>query len=114
MARLQLMFKERRIKDRKLLTGVLPGKLIVQLDGQTSEVIGKPVDVSRNGLGLIISQQLDPGTEVTLQMQDHNVAFQIAWGQRDFGKQDMFRYGLVTLNPEDNVESIFLRTGCLR
>jgi hypothetical protein len=42
------------------------------------------------------------------------VRLQVAWCQRDFGKHDMFRYGLVTVDPEINLELAFISTGCLR
>jgi hypothetical protein len=112
MARLQLMFKERRIADRRQLTGLFPGKLLRAVDQR--EVMGKPVDVSRSGLGVLSAEQMDPGTELFLEIQGQRIALQIAWGQKDFGKRDLFRYGLVTVNPDDNLELLFLRTGCLK
>jgi hypothetical protein len=57
---------------------------------------------------------MDPGTGLFLEIQGQRIALQIAWGQKDFGKRDLFRYGLVTVNPDDNLELLFLRTGCLK
>jgi hypothetical protein len=42
------------------------------------------------------------------------VELEIAWSQPDFGKQDMHRYGLVTVSPEIALEAEFVRAGCLK
>lgn len=105
-------FKERRFSDRKRLTGLLPGRLL--LTASKVDVNGRPVDVSPSGLGIVVSKELEAGTEISLILREQTIRLQVAWGQRDFGKQDMFRYGLVTLDPEINLEEIFVSSGCLR
>lgn len=106
------LFKERRISERRKLTGLLPGRLIV--DHSSQELECRPVDISVNGLGIVTRKELDPGTTLTLMIQDRSIPLMIAWGQPDFGKQDMMRYGLVTLEPTDDLMAIFIATGCLR
>lgn len=107
------LFKEKRLSIRRKLTGLMPGRLI--FDATKIDVDGKPVDVSANGMGIVISKEIDPGTAMTLVLKGgHEVPLTVAWGQPDFGKQDMFRYGLVTVNPADNLEDIFVEAGCLR
>lgn len=106
------LFKEMRLSQRRRLTGLLPGRLV--LGESREDVFCKPIDVSVNGIGIVLAKEIDPGTRMVLLLQDREVALQIAWGQPDFGKQDMFRYGLVTLNPDDNLEDIFLTAGCLK
>jgi hypothetical protein len=106
------LFKERRLADRKRLTGLLPGRLL--LSATRAEIVCRPVDVSANGLGIVIDKEIDPGTELELHLKSGTVRLQVAWAQPDFGKQNMFRYGLVTLDPSQNLEAIFVDTGCLR
>lgn len=106
------LFKERRVADRRKLTGLLPGRLVIEK--VNTELSCRPVDVSSNGMGIVVSRELEPGTVIQLVMKDRSIPLTVAWGQPDFGKQDMFRYGLVTLDPEDNLEQAFLATGCLR
>lgn len=106
------LFKERRLSDRRRLTGLLPGRLI--LAGAKQSLMCKPVDVSAFGMGVVMAREIAPGTQMTLVIGDQAIALQIAWCQPDFGKQDMFRYGLVTLDPEVNLESEFVRSGCLK
>lgn len=106
------LFKERRISNRRRLTGLLPGRLLLAESRQ--DVQGRPVDISANGMGLVVAREIMPGTDLVLVMQDRQIPLTVAWGQPDFGKQDMFRYGLVTLNKEDNLEEIFVDAGCLR
>jgi hypothetical protein len=105
------LFKERRLTQRRRLTGLLPGRLINVGTGQDLAV--KPVDVSRNGLGIIVSQELELETEVRLQIQDRHVSMKVAWGQPDFSKSDRFRYGLIAISPEDDIEEEFIQSGCL-
>ena len=106
------LFKERRFADRRKLTGLLPGRLIIE--ETKAELTCRPIDVSANGMGIVVSRELEPGTQILLIMKERTIPLTTAWGSPDFGKQDMFRYGLITLNPADNLEEAFLVTGCLR
>lgn len=106
------LFKERRLSLRRKLTGLLPGRITTEDTGVV--VVGKPVDISPQGLGLVVAKEIEPGTVLILHAKEHPIRLQVAWGQPDFGKQDMFRYGLVTLDQSDNMEELFIETGCLR
>ena len=109
------LFKERRLTDRRQLTGLLPWRLVFAESQKDLQC--KPVDVSINGMGIVVvdqKKQIEPGTEIHLMLKDGPVRLQVAWGHPDFGKQDLFRYGLVTLEPDQNLEALFIRTGCLR
>ena len=108
-------FKERRVSDRRQLTGLLPGRLV--LAATLADVACRPVDVSVNGLGIIAADQkrrLQPGVELLLLLKDRHIPLVVSWGQGDFGKQDLFRFGLVTVDTECDLEALFLRTGCLK
>jgi len=105
------LFKERRLDNRRRLTGLLPGRLTKVSTGKDLPV--KLVDVSQNGIGIIANEPLEPGSEIQLQLQERHISLLVAWVQPDFGKCDNFRYGLVTLNPEENIEQIFIDSGCL-
>lgn len=109
------LFKERRLADRRRLTGLLPGKMVFESGRQ--EIICRPVDVSANGMGIVVQnlrKEIEPGTVLLLMTKDGALRLSVAWGQPDFGKQDLFRYGLVTMDPADNLEQMFIDTGCLR
>ncbi len=104
-------FKERRFSRRRL-TGLLPGRLIM---GQTrKDLVCKPVDVSEHGLGILSADQIANGTLVVLVLKNREVMLQIAWGQQDFGKRDLFRYGLVCKEQQENLETIFENAGCFK
>lgn len=105
-------FKERRLADRRRLTGLLPGRLMIT--ESKVELVCKPLDVSANGLGIVLNKEIEPGTDVDLVTKTGIVQLQVAWVQPDFGKQDMFRYGLVTKDPALNLEDLFIAAGCLR
>ena len=109
------LFKERRLSDRRKLTGLMPGRLVFESGKQ--EIICRPVDVSEHGMGVVVQnlrQEIDAGTVLLLQTKDGPVKLQVAWGSPDFGKQDLFRYGLVTIDPSDDLEQMFVQAGCLR
>lgn len=110
MASYQLKMKERRISDRKRLTGLLPGRF--QVNGK--DISAKPVDISSHGIGLIIDAEIAAGTKACLTIGDRSVPLEFMWGEPDFGKHDMWRYGLVCTDQKVNLEDEFTEAGCLR
>lgn len=105
--------KERRISDRKELSGLLPGPLFLA-DDRTKPFSCKPVDISRNGLGVIADENLLPGACILLVIKDTEISLSVAWKSPDFGKQDRTRYGLITLDPHVDLEAAFSKAGCLK
>ncbi len=107
------LFKERRFNPRKKLTGLLPGRLLRKETGEP--LICKPVDVSDQGIGILIAEQLAIGYPLSLHFEGRSIDLEVAWGRPDFGKQDLFRFGLVLSDShsEENLEAIFLQSGCL-
>jgi len=103
--------KERRLGNRKKLTGLLPGRLQTS-DGR--DVNCKPVDISPNGIGLVLNIEFDAGDHFNLVMKDKTIELEVAWVQPDFGKQDLFRYGLATIDQDIDLKKIFLEAGCLK
>jgi hypothetical protein len=110
MSRYQLQLKERRIAERKRLTGLMPGRL--QINGK--EVSARPVDISQHGLGIIIAAEFTVGAKASLAIGKEEITLEIKWGEQDFGKRDMWRYGLVCTNPKINLEEEFQTAGCLK
>lgn len=110
------MFKEKRLAQRQRLTGLLPGRL--RIEGFRSNISCRPVDISEHGLGILIPEAVQEGTEATLECTINGdllvIPLTVAWVKRDFGKQDLFRVGLTTDNQEHNLERIFIHAGCLK
>ena len=104
---------ERRVSRRKRLTGLLPGRL--SLKSNEAAINGKPVDISSTGLGLISDEQLDIGTALKLTTPEEVIHLKIIWKQPDFGKSDLFRFGLEVVAPKRgfDLEEMFERMGCL-
>ena len=105
-------FFERRVASRKSLTGLMPGKLFVAEKGNHVEC--KPVDISDRGLGIICAEQMDPGTKLTLKTHNQEITMTVSWGKPDFGKRDLYRYGLRVEARDLDLEELFIKTGCLR
>ena len=104
---------ERRISRRKKLTGLLPGRLSLK-EGEAA-IHCKPVDVSDHGLGLISDAQLEVGTQLKLTMPEEVILFKVVWKQPDFGKSDLYRFGLEIVAPKRgfDLEELFEQMGCL-
>jgi hypothetical protein len=110
MSRYQLQLKERRTSERKRLTGLMPGRF--QINGK--EVSARPVDISEHGMGVIIAHEYPVGTKATLAIGNRIVALEFLWGEPDFGKHDMWRYGLVCSESSVDLEAAFSDAGCLK
>lgn len=104
--------RERRNIQRLKFSGLLPGKLIDPKTG--NDVIAKPVDVSEHGLGLIISEQYTPGHVLKLETNEMTIELRVMWARPDFGKRDLFRYGLMSLEKKCDLVEIFRKAGCIR
>jgi hypothetical protein len=110
MPNYQLKIREKRLSDRKSLTGLMPGRFI--MGGQ--EVSARPVDISSHGIGVLIAQEYAVGTQATLSIKDKIIEFEVKWGQPDFGKHDLWRFGLVCVDPSIDVKEVFEMTGCFK
>jgi hypothetical protein len=110
MAKYQLRLKERRISERKRLTGLMPGRFLV--NGKALDA--KPIDISSHGLGLIMSEQIKEGTTATLTISGRDIPLEVKWILPDFGKHDLWRYGLVCTSMDVDLISEFTAAGCLK
>lgn len=106
------LIAEKRLSQRKKLTGLLPGRL--SLLGNKALISCRPVDISRHGLGILTSERITVGTKLILKLPDQEIQLEVQWGQPDFGKKDLFRYGLVTNDQGFNLEDLFEKAGCLK
>lgn len=110
------MFNEKRLAHRQRLTGLLPGRL--KLEGFKSNISCRPVDISEHGLGILIQEVVQEGIKATLECSIKGevviIPLTVTWVKRDFGKQDMYRVGLTTIDNEFNLQEVFAMTGCLK
>lgn len=110
MANIQIKFQERRITERKRLTGLMPGKFKIN----DKEVSARPVDLSEHGLGVLVAKEFAIGALAVLVIKDTQIPFEIKWAQQDFGKHDLWRYGLVCNDPSLDLLELFADTGCFK
>lgn len=103
---------EQRQSPRRRLTGLLPGKLLVT--GSELKVSCRPVDISTHGLGILSEDILEIGAELLLITHNQQISLQVAWSKLDFGKRDRYRYGLVAIEANLDLEALFVATGCLK
>jgi hypothetical protein len=102
---------EKRSLGRKRLTGLLPGGLFTR---NKDRIDCKPVDISEQGLSIISSMVLKPGDIITLAVKDKPIDLTVVWSKPDFGKQDLFRYGLASTDSAINLVELFEQKRCLK
>jgi|GEM_PF-881973 len=108
-----LKFKERRVRDRREPTGLMPGKMIRVR--QERAISCRPIDISSGGMGILVAEDLMSSEILTLNLADgRQIPFKIVWKREDFGKLDLFRYGLECMDPDINILEIFQRAGMIR
>ena len=103
---------ERRRHSRKRFSGLLPGPLYLETNRKKS-LQCKPIDISKNGLGLLIAEEIPKDAILILVTKEQEIPFKIAWQRPDFGKEELIRYGLEIVDPELDIEEIFIKSGCL-
>ncbi len=106
----QLKLNEKRRDERLQLTGLLPGKL--SQDKNNQNISCRPVDISKEGLGILSSDFIEPGETLTLTCGKEIISLTIVWRKEDFAKQDLYRYGLH--NQKHDLIKIFRDAGCLK
>lgn len=110
------VLKERRLSERRQLSGLLPGRLTIE--NLKPNTICRAIDVSTHGLGIliqaVIKEEMKAKLECNVKGKILIVDLKVAWAKPDFGKQDLYRGGLVTLDQEIDLEKIFLLTGCIK
>ena len=89
------IFKERRLSDRRILTGLLPAPIVLK-ETPDQAFSCKPVDISSEGLGVLADIVLPVGAELILKLPKGDIEMKIIWSKQDFGKKELMRYGLVT------------------
>lgn len=106
------MFYEKRKNRRRYLTGLLPGK--ITFFEQDQNIACQPVDISPEGLGILTNLVMKAGTQVELHTKGRRILLEVSWGQPDFAKSDLYRYGLKVLSPGIDLEALFAESGCLK
>ena len=102
---------EKRFKPRKMLTGLLPGPIVTP---SGEKVNCKPVDISVDGLGILSEALMKEEDRLILRTQNLEIELEVTFSKPDFGKRNLYRYGLKTKDLEINLEEIFTASGCLK
>ena len=105
--------------ERRKLTGLLPGKLLVRRTSR--HLSGRAIDVSPQGMGILSSMALEEGELVDLNTASQKIPLRVIDKKRDYAKCNRYRYSLVICegaktpegSVEVNLEEIFKGSGCL-
>ena len=101
---------ESRKKERKALSGLLPGKMFLEDD--LTVISCRPINISDYGLGIISTHKLEIGQKLILRIKNMDIMLKVIWKKEDFTKKNLNRYGLMTLETTENIKSIFSSHGC--
>lgn len=102
---------EKRFHQRKRLTGLLPGAITRSDD---TKLNCKPIDIAELGLGIVSADLLEVGEILLLKTKSSSVQLEVVWAKKDFGKHDLYRYGLVSTDPTQRLTDLFEAAGCLK
>ena len=102
---------QRTETKRFMLKGFLPGKLM-DASGLV-QISARPMDVSKRGLGLVISQSLPIGSVVWFCFDDKRIKLEVAYCNSHLGIENVFKCGFYSKDPDCSLEDIFLRKGMI-
>ncbi|MCY4380370.1 MAG: PilZ domain-containing protein [Proteobacteria bacterium] len=97
---LKLDLDLKRMRERKCLSGLLPGKMLIERTGHY--ISGRAVDVSENGIGIITSSRLKQGDRILLSIAKKTIEFTVLHMKRDFQKNSQWRVGLVLVEEKQD------------
>ena len=101
---------ERRRSDRESLTGALPGAIRLKGDEEPLQV--KPIDVSEQGLGVLMDRPLRPGTEIVIENDQEVLEFEVVWYKKEPGPgPEAFHHGLLLKTRNINLIEVFKNAG---
>lgn len=103
---------ERRRVPRRSCVGKMPGLLIRSSGGEPITCMS--VDVSRFGLGIVASSELFLDEILVLQLPKKSVELKIVASTKEKNMNNLWRYGLVLLDTDIDLEQIFSDTGCIK
>ena len=106
----QIQASERRRSGRENLTGALPGAIKIKGDEDPLHV--KPIDVSDQGLGVLMDRPLRPGTEVIIDGLDTELEFEVVWYKKESnGGPETYHHGLLLKSRDINLIELFRAAG---
>lgn len=68
---------------------------------------GRIVDVSRDGIGFLSNEPIDPGLKVTLTLENAQIEFTAVYCTQDIINPDTFRVGLTRQRSAENLVTVF-------
>lgn len=102
---------ENRVFPRRDIKSRLPGRVVAGATRAPVEIVG--VDVSAQGMGVIVDRYYEPGTELTFSFGAWTLTLEVMWCHREAFKKSFRRCGLRSKTAEVNLLELFTRAGCL-
>ena len=114
---LKIKLDSRRMNTRRRLSGLLPGKMLVQRTAR--HMSGRVVDVSHDGMGVLSSTHLLIGDTITLTTPTKMIILKVNDKKKDYAKSSRYRYSLVLDREGEydqgdmDLEEVFVNSGCM-
>lgn len=107
--------KELRRSSRRRLVpssdGIVRTPGVMRLAESGQQVAYKPLDVSREGLGIMSEQEILPEFQVILNVGGKDVRLELVWGLQPNKKSPSMRYGFRVLDPDLDLDTLFASAG---
>jgi hypothetical protein len=110
---LRQKFENRREVRDSSFVGTFPGYL-VPVDAELSRIEVRPIDVSRRGLGFIVSVKLEAGGFYWLILGEHKIRTEVAYCNSHLGIENLYRCGLFLREADGDLEAICRDKGLIK
>lgn len=114
---LKIQLDSQRMHQRKKLSGLFPGKMLVQ---RTSRYMsGRAIDVSKQGMGVLSSTHLVEGDLIALTTPKRTIILRVNGIKKDYARSNRYRYSLVldeeSSEAQEHVDlvQVFVHSGCM-
>jgi hypothetical protein len=104
--------EQRWIPRYHSVIGDYHAQLIQGSGSEAREVKARVIDVSRDGLGILVNEALNPGTHLTLIIEDKQIQLQVVYCVKDLIHYDNHRCGLQRMASAENLVNLFSAAGC--
>lgn len=89
-----------------------PGRFESEDNG--TELSIKVLDVSRDGLGILVDEWLEAGNTVKMHLNDREILFSVVYCNPDLIYPDRYRCGLHRYGSQENLVNLFAAVDCLK
>lgn len=104
--------EQRWIPRYHSVIGDYHAKLVHGSGATVRDITARVLDVSRDGIGILVGEPLSAGTQLTLTVDDKQIQLQVVYCVKDLIHYDHHRCGLQRVVSSENLVNLFSASGC--